>query len=95
MAAGLWPELRTQAYIAYKVQPVPVGLIITPASEAVASGGAEVSFRKDAFPLLLDRRLGFHLVGARPDLCAGFAGRKRDAAIMRGLPFHDEGPRSK
>ena len=39
----------TAAYIAYKMQPDPVGLIIAPVSVAVASGGAEVSFKKVRF----------------------------------------------
>ena len=49
VAAGPWPELRKQAYIAYTMQADPVGLIIAPVSEAVASGGAEVSFKKVRF----------------------------------------------
>jgi anti-sigma factor RsiW len=40
---------KTAAYIAYKMQPDPVGLIITPVSVAVASGGVEVSFKKVRF----------------------------------------------
>jgi anti-sigma factor RsiW len=40
---------KTAAYIAYKMQPDPVSLIITPVSVAVASGGAELSFKKVRF----------------------------------------------
>jgi hypothetical protein len=40
---------NTAAYIAYRMQPDPVSLIVTPVSVAVASGGAEVSFKKVRF----------------------------------------------
>jgi anti-sigma factor RsiW len=37
------------AYIAYRMQPDLISLIVTPVSVAVASGGAEVSFKKVTF----------------------------------------------
>jgi len=40
---------KTAAYIAYKMQSGPVGLIVTPDSVAVASGGVEVDFKKVSF----------------------------------------------
>jgi hypothetical protein len=40
---------KTAAYIAYQMQTGPVGLMVTPDSAAVASGGVEVSFKKVSF----------------------------------------------
>jgi hypothetical protein len=40
---------KTAAYIAYRTQSSPVGLMVTPDSVAVASGGVEVDFRKVSF----------------------------------------------
>ena len=37
---------KTAAYIAYQMQTGPVGLMVTPDSVAVASGGVEVDFKK-------------------------------------------------
>jgi hypothetical protein len=37
------------AYIAYRMQTGPVGLMVTPDSVAVASGGVEVDFKKVSF----------------------------------------------
>ena len=42
-------EGNTAAYIAYRVQRSPVGLMVVPASVAVASGGAQVGFEKVIF----------------------------------------------
>jgi anti-sigma factor RsiW len=40
---------KTAAYIAYRMQPDLISLIVTPVSVAVASGGAEVSFKNVTF----------------------------------------------
>jgi len=40
---------KMAAYVAYRMQAGPVSLIITPVSAAVASGGAELSFKKVRF----------------------------------------------
>jgi len=40
---------KTAAYIAYRMQTGPVGLMVTPDSVAVASGGVEVDFKKVSF----------------------------------------------
>lgn len=40
---------RAGAYIAYQMQAGPVGLIVTPESVAVASGGTQADFRKVSF----------------------------------------------
>ena len=40
---------KTVAYIAYQMQSGPVGLMVTPDSVAVASGGVEVDFKKVSF----------------------------------------------
>jgi hypothetical protein len=40
---------KTAAYIAYQMQTGLVSLIVTPDSVAVASGGAEVAFKKVRF----------------------------------------------
>jgi len=40
---------KTAAYIAYRMQTGPVGLMVTPDSVAVASGGIQVDFRKVSF----------------------------------------------
>jgi anti-sigma factor RsiW len=40
---------KTAAYIAYQMQTGPVGLMVTPDSVAVASGGVEVDFKKVSF----------------------------------------------
>lgn len=40
---------KTAAYIAYRMQTGPVGLMVTPDSVAVASGGVEVAFKKVSF----------------------------------------------
>jgi len=40
---------KSAAYIAYRMQSGPVGLIVTPDSVAVASGGIEVDFKKLSF----------------------------------------------
>lgn len=40
---------KTAAYIAYRMQNGPVGLMVTPDSVAVASGGIEVDFKKVSF----------------------------------------------
>jgi hypothetical protein len=40
---------KTAAYIAYRMQTGPVGLMVMPDSAAVASGGVEVDFKKVSF----------------------------------------------
>jgi len=40
---------KTAVYIAYEMQPGPVSLLVAPDSVAVASGGAEVDFKKVSF----------------------------------------------
>ena len=40
---------KTAAYIAYQMQTGPAGLMVTPDSVAVASGGIELSFKKVSF----------------------------------------------
>ena len=40
---------KTAAYIAYQMQTGPVGLMVTPDSVAVASGGVQVDFKKVSF----------------------------------------------
>jgi anti-sigma factor RsiW len=40
---------KSAAYIAYRMQTGPVGLMVTPDSVAVASGGIEVDFKKLSF----------------------------------------------
>ncbi len=40
---------KTAAYIAYRMQSGPVGLMVTPDSVAIASGGIEVDFKKLSF----------------------------------------------
>ena len=40
---------KTGAYIAYRMQAGPVGLLVVPDSAAVASGGIEASFKKVSF----------------------------------------------
>ena len=40
---------KSAAYIAYRMQAGPVGLMVTPDSVAVASGGVEVDFKKVSF----------------------------------------------
>ena len=42
-------DKKTAAYIAYRMQTGPVGLMVTPDSVAVASGGIEVDFKKVSF----------------------------------------------
>jgi hypothetical protein len=40
---------KTAAYIAYRMQPDPVSLIVAPISAAIASGGVEAAFQKVTF----------------------------------------------
>ena len=68
--------------------------MVIPDSVAVASGGVEAGFTKVSFHYSHGRGLqGCHLVGPRADLRSGFAGRKRHAAVLHGLPLRDGRPR--